>query len=106
MTRRVAWGRYEVGPADIDGLLSTYAAFAREAGSVQQQVVPPVLDARQQRVLELLAAERPPAEVAAEVGLPLASVENLVGDAIAALHRHTRAEAVTYAVGAELFEDG
>ncbi|MGZ4683206.1 MAG: response regulator transcription factor [Acidimicrobiales bacterium] len=106
VTRRVAWGRCEVSPPDIDRLLATYAAFAREAGSVQQQVVPPALDARQQRVLELLAADRPPAEVAAEVGLSEASVGNLVGDAIAALHRHTRAEAVTYAVGARLFDDG
>jgi hypothetical protein len=40
------------------------------------------------------------------VGLPVATVENLVGDAVTALHRHTRAEAVTYAVGAQLFDDG
>ena len=99
VTRRVAWGRCELGPADVDGLLATYAAFARQAGSVQQQVAPPTLDARQQQVLELLAADRPPAEVAAELGLAPATVENLVGDAVAALHRHTRAEAITFAVG-------
>ena len=75
-------------------------AFARQAGSVQQQVAPPALDARQQQVLELLAADRPPAEVASELGLALATVENLVADAVAALHRHTRAEAITFAVDA------
>jgi DNA-binding NarL/FixJ family response regulator len=106
VTRRVAWGRCELEPADVAGLLETYAGFDRQAGSVQQQVPPPTLDARQRQVLELLATERPPAEVAAEVGLPVATVENLVGDAVAALHRHTRAEALTYAVGAQLFDDG
>ena len=106
VTRRVAWGRCELEPADIQGVLATYDSFARQAGSVQQQVDPPILDERQRHVLELLAAERPPAEVAAEVGLPLATVENLVGDAVAKLHHHTRAEAVTYAVGAQLFDDG
>ncbi len=106
VTRRVAWGRCELEPADIQGLLATYAGFVRHGGSVQQQVAPPTLDARQQQVLELLAAERPAAEVAAEVGLPVATIDNLVGDAVAALHRHTRAEAVTYAVGAQLFDDG
>ena len=58
VTRRVAWGRCELGPADLEGLLATYAAFARQAGSVQQQVAPPTLDDRQQQVLELLAAGR------------------------------------------------
>jgi len=106
VTRRVAWGRCEVGPADVEGLLATYRAFAREAGSVQQQVAPPALDTRQQQVLELLAADRPPAEVASELGLAPASVENLVGDAVAALHRHTRAEAITFAVDAQMFGDG
>jgi DNA-binding NarL/FixJ family response regulator len=106
VTRRVAWGRCELGPSDLTGLLATYDAFGRQAGSVQQQVTPPELDDRQRKVLEELAAGRTPEQIGAEMGMAVATVENLVGDAVAALHRHTRAEAVTYAVGAQLFDEG
>lgn len=106
VTRRVAWGRCELEPSDLQGVLSTYAGFARQSESVQQRVAPPTLDARQQHVLELLASDRPAPEVASEMGLPVATIDNLVGDAVAALHRHARAEAVTSTVGAQLFDDG
>jgi len=106
VTRRVAWGRCELGPADLEGLLATYDGFGRQAGSVQQQVVPPTLDAVARQVIEQLLAGVAQTEVASATGLSEATVENLVGDAVAALHRHSRAEAVTYAVGAQLFDDG
>ena len=103
VTCRVAWGRCELGRVDLDGLLTTYDGFRRQAGSLQQQVTPPTLDVVQHQVIEQLAAGASIGDVAGSSGLSEASIDNLVGDAVAALHRHSRAEAVTYAVGAQLF---
>jgi DNA-binding NarL/FixJ family response regulator len=105
VTARVAWGRTDLGPSDLQGVLDTFDGLGRRAGSLQQQVAPPELEERQRQAIEQLATGRPADEVATDLGVAAATVENLVTDAVAALHRHTRAEAVTYAVGAQLFDE-
>jgi DNA-binding NarL/FixJ family response regulator len=106
VTKRVAWGRCVLGPDDLAALAATYAGFDRQAGSLQERVPPPTLDAVQRDVLARLAAGTEVGVVAAATGLTGASVENLVADAAARLHRFGRTEALVYAVGERLFDAG
>jgi len=106
VTERVAWGRCELAPSDLVALGSTYAGFRRQAESVQQRVLPPVLDPRQRDVLDRLAAGSEPTAVASALDIPLPVVENLVLDAVAKLYRYGRIEALAYAVGEHLFDAG
>lgn len=106
VTERVAWGRCALGADDLAVLSETYAGFGRQTGSLQQQVPPPVLDARQQDVLDRLAGGADAASVASALGVDVGVVENLVADAVARLHRFGRTEALAYAVGERLFDAG
>ena len=106
ITGRVAWGRCVLSTVDLAALVETYAGFARQAGSIQQQVPPPTLDAVQQDVLTQLAAGTEIAAVAAATGLSVGSIENLTADAVARLYRFGRTEALAYAVGERLFDAG
>jgi len=106
VTERVAWGRCALGADDLAVLSETYAGFARQTASLQQQVPPPVLDERQQDVLDRLAGGTDAASVAAALGVDVGVVENLVADAVARLHRFGRTEALAYAVGERLFDAG
>ena len=105
-THRVAWGRTWLPPGDLAALGAAYESFGRQAGSLQQHVVPPTLEDDQREVLRRLATGEAVGDVASSLGLAPATVDNLVGDAVARLHQHTRAEAVTYAVGQHFFGDG
>jgi DNA-binding NarL/FixJ family response regulator len=106
VTERVAWGRCILGADDLVALVATYAGFDRQAGSLQQQVPSPTLDPHQQDVLTRLADGAAAEVVAAATGLSVASVENLVADAVARLYRFGRTEALAYAVGERLFDAG
>jgi DNA-binding NarL/FixJ family response regulator len=106
VTESVAWGRPWLDPHDLQILHSTYAALSRQAGSVQQQLSPPVLDERVQQVLEGLAQGAEPAEVAARLGMSESSVHSAVATALERLHRHSRSEAMAYALDERVFEEG
>jgi len=106
VTERLAWGRCVVEPEDVARLLETYAGLNRQASSVQQQLVAPVLTARDRDVLARMALGESGDEVARVLGLAPATVDQTLAQVVGRLHRYTRTEAVVYAVGERLFEPG
>lgn len=106
VTQRLAWGRCVLEPEDLARLLEAYARLNRQAGSVQQQLAPPTLSARDRDVLARLAVGATGEEVADILGLAPATVDQTLAQVVGRLHRYTRTEAVVYAVGERLFEPG
>lgn len=106
VTERLAWGRCIVDPEDLDRLLELFAGLGRHVGSVQQDLEPPTLSERESGVLGRLAQGASTAEVAAELQLAPAIVDQTLAQVVGRLQRYTRTEAVVYAVGERLFDAG
>jgi DNA-binding NarL/FixJ family response regulator len=105
-TEQVAWGWPWLEPRDLDVLRQSFAALSRQAGSVQQQLEPPRLDAGLQAVLDALGDGAEPAAVAASLGMSEDAVMAGVATALERLHRHSRSEAMAYALDERVFEQG
>ena len=106
VTELVAWGHPYLAQRDLVALRDAFAAYSRQAGSVQQQLVPPSLDEPSTAVLEALAAGSTPGEAAESLGLTTATVEGAVANALALLHGHSRAETMAFAAEVTVAERG
>jgi DNA-binding NarL/FixJ family response regulator len=106
VTESVAWGRPWLERRDVESLRAAYLQMASRAGSVQEQVAPPALDDSLRAVLDGLASGGDPAGVAADLGLSEAAVHGAVASALERLHRHSRTEAMAYALDERVFEQG
>ncbi len=103
---RLAWGGTWLDERDLVALRDAFEALGRQAASVQQQLQPPRLDDLSRSVLDALAAGRTPAEAASDLGMAESAVSGVVASALARLHRHSRTEAMAYAVDEQVFEQG
>ena len=106
ITERAAWGLTSLEERDLVALRDAFASFERHSASVQQQLAPPRLDGSSTAVLDALAGGMTAAEAAGELGVPEATVEGAVANALERLHRHARTEAMAFAVDEQVFEGG
>jgi DNA-binding NarL/FixJ family response regulator len=106
ITERAAWGLTTLEERDLLALRDAFVSFERQSASLQQQLVPPRLDAPSTEVLDALAGGMTVAEAAGSLGLSEATVEGAVANAVERLHRYARTEALAYAVDEQVFEGG
>jgi two-component system response regulator DesR len=102
ITQQVAWGRAWLETRDLQVLRDTYAALDRQSQSVQQLEVPH-LDDVSDPVLTALGGGETAASVGASTGIGESGVEGLVSSALERLHRHTRTDAMAFAVDEQAF---
>ena len=99
ITEQAAWGRPWLEARDMASLRDAHAALARQAASLQQELVVPRLDPDVVELLDSLAGGQTMAEAARARDVEEASVRGAVANALALLHRHARTEAMAYSVG-------
>ncbi len=98
ITEQVAWGWPWLEPRDVAAVRDAHAALARQAVSVQQELVPPKLAPDVVELLDALAEGQTMDDVARARGVEVSSVRGAVTNALALLHRHARTEAMAYSV--------
>ncbi|WP_208029217.1 response regulator transcription factor [Rhabdothermincola sediminis] len=89
-------GRPVLTPRAAAAVLAEYERLGRHAGSIQDDLSPPVLEGRERQVLERLADGSSLIGASEDLAGGAPTAANLVRNALLRLQRHARAEAILH----------